>query len=251
MERTNTERTNTVGRRESLSIELEETLANARTETVDGVGEFLSPILKGEERSALEVSLDLYRRKMAWARESLVTVEETYLEGVARVGELCARRESLTAILAAKLVNLHRTCRGYLGEEQLHVLGLDGRTARRPKAVLQQSRAITTSLGQLDLELDCPQWPDMMAWLRRQAKILLPDIRELSRTMQAIEEQRRQTRADADARKNAIAAFDRSYLAIGNVVEGMLRMAGLDAEADRVHPSMRRLLRKKESDVGD
>ncbi len=57
------------------------------------------------------------------------------------------------------------------------------------------------------------------------------------------------TRADADARKDAIADSDRSYLAIGNAVEGMLRMAGLDAEADRVHPSMRRLLRKKERDV--
>ncbi len=243
------ERTHTVGRRESLSLELEETLANARAETVDGLGDFLTPILKGDERPALEVSLDLYRRKMTWARESLLAVEETYLESVARDGELCARRQSLTASLIGKLVNLHRTCRGYLGEEDLHVLGLDGRTARRPQAVLKQSRAIATSLGQLDLELDCPQWPDMMTWLRQQAKILLPDIRELSRTMQAIEEQRRQTRADADARKDAIADFDRSYLAIGNVVEGMLRMAGLDAEADRVHPSMRRLLRKKERGV--
>ncbi len=249
MERTNTKKTNTVGRRESLSLELEEILATAKTETVDGLDDFLSPILTGEERGALEVSLDLYRRRMAWARKSLAEADETYLEGVARDAELCARRESLTAGLVGKLVNLHRTCRGYLGEEDLHVLGLDGRTARRPKAVLQQSRSIATSLEQLDLDLDCPEWPDMMTWLKQQARLLLPDIRELSRTMQAIDEQRRQTRADAAARKQVIADFDCSYLAIGNVVEGMLRMAGLDAEADRVHPSVRRLLRKEEGAV--
>ncbi len=64
------DRTNTVERRESLSFELEETLAAAKTDAVEGLGDFLTPVLMEDEKSALGVSLDLYRRTMAWARES-------------------------------------------------------------------------------------------------------------------------------------------------------------------------------------
>ncbi len=41
-------------------------------------------------------------------------------------------------------------------------------------------------------------------WLKQQARLLLPDIRNLSRTMQEIDEQRHRTRADTEARKDAI-----------------------------------------------
>jgi len=53
------------------------------------------------------------------------------------------------------------------------------------------------------------------------------------------------------ARKEASDDFDHNYLAIGRVAEALLRMAGKDADADRIHPSTRQLDRKSDKEEVD
>lgn len=233
-----------VARRLALAQELDETLAAAANEAVAALGEFLAPVQMPEERPAVGVSLDLYRRKLAWASDNLTSAEERYLEGLARDAALCNLRDALAGELSGKLGNLYSTCRGWFDADELRLLGFAARTARWPEPVLEQSREVVTGLERLDVELDSPEWPNMKTWLRRQAQGLVPAIEELSRALQDIEKQRRWSKADREARKEASDEFDRNYLSIGRVAEAMLRMAGKDAEADRIHPSTRQLDRK-------
>lgn len=233
-----------VARRLSLAQELDETLAATATETVAALDEFFAPVRRPEEQPAVGVSLDLYRRKLAWVSDNLRTAETCYLAGLARDGELCARRDTLAAELSSKLGILFSTCRGWFDKEELRLLGFAARTPRSPRPVLERSREVVTGVERLDVELDSPEWPNMKAWLRKQARSLVPAIEGLSRTLDDLEKQRRRTKADLAARKEASSEFDRNYLSIGRSAEAMLRMAGKDAEADRIHPSTRQLDRK-------
>jgi len=204
-----------------------------------------------EERSAVGVSLGLYQRKLAWAVDNLAAAEQRYLAGQARAAALWTLRDTVTAELSKKLGNLQRTCRAWLDADELRLLGFAARTPRWPKPVLKQSREVATGLERLDVEIDSPEWPKLKTWLRDQAKALVPEVTELSRTLNDIEQQRRHTKADLAARKEASDDFDHDYLAIGRVAEALLRMAGKDADADRIHPSTRQLDRKSDEEEVD
>ena len=165
-----------------------------------------------------------------------------------RAAALWTLRDTITAELSKKLGNLQRTCRAWLSADELRLLGFAARTPRWPKPVLKQSREVATGLERLDVEIDSPEWPKLKTWLRDQAKALVPQVAELSRTLNDIEQQHRHTKDDLAVRKEASDDFDHNYLAIGRVAEALLRMAGKDAEADRIHPSMRQLDRKSDEE---
>jgi hypothetical protein len=240
-----------VARRLALARELEETLTMTAPETVAALDEFLAPVQTPEERPVVGLSLELYRRKLAWVRDNLTAAEQRYVEGLARAAALFTLRDALTVELSKKLGNLQRTCRAWLDADDLRLLGFAARTARWPKPVLKQSREVATGLERLDVEIDSPEWPKLKAWLRDQARALVPEITELSRALADVEQQRRRTKDDLAARKEASEDFDRNYLAIGRVAEALLRMAGKDADADRIHPSTRQLDRKMDEEEVD
>lgn len=233
-----------VTRRLARLRELDETLAAAMPEALAALDELFAPVLAPGERPAVALTLDLYRRKLAWSGENLEAADLSWRAEAASDVELCVRRDTLAAVLSKRLVNLHRTCRDRLDRHALCLLGFNAHMPRRPQAVLEQTRAIATGLERLDQELKSPEWDKVRALLKDEARDLAPEIGELNRTLLAIERQRQKAEEAAARRKDACDDFDRDYLAVGRVVEAILRMAGKHDEADRVHPSTRQLDRK-------
>jgi hypothetical protein len=233
-----------VARRLARLRELEETLTAATPEALAVLDELFAPVLAPGERPAVDLTLDLYRRKLVRSGENLETAEASLRVEAAHDVELCVRRDALAATLSRKLVHLYRTCRDRLDRQALALLGFDGHTPRRPQAVLEHSRGVATGLERLDQELDSPEWEKLRSLLKDEARDLAPQIAELNRTILAVERQRQRAEEAAARRKEACDEFDRDYLAVGRVVEAILRMAGKHEEADRIHPSTRQLDRK-------
>ncbi len=90
--------------------------------------------------------------------------------------------------------------------------------------------------------------------MRTQALVgpLDEDVKVLDTTLDDIAEQRRRVQNASKEKNEAFGEFKTNYLHIGRSTEDAYRMVGLDAEADRVRPSIRRLAATdiEESDDG-
>ncbi len=235
-----------IARRKNLSLDLEEILETHAPEVVDAVGSLVAPVLAPGESSDLTTPLEHFRRKMAWVRGNMTEAEDCYRESLERDSRLCTYRDVLVASVVQNLLRIRQTCLGWLSQEGLEVLGLAGRIAKvdGAEAVLNKAREASKCLRRPGLDTASVEGPDLEMWLPSMAASLEPEIQELSRTLTAIEDERERTEEALDHRKQMVEAFDHDYLAIGRLAEAILRMAGLDEAADRIHPSKRQLERK-------
>jgi hypothetical protein len=234
-----------VTRRVKLAMELEGALAVNADEALVGLGEFFLPVLDDTPLDA-RTFLDGLRLKMAWWRGWLCDLDLAHQETVSE-RQSWRRRETVQAkSLYDRLVNMRRTTRGLLTEQDLLTLGLAGTVAQEPVKVLRQSEKTWKRFHKDDLKIESEEWPEVRAPLTALASRLEPDVEGLTKSVKEVRRARRKVWSAAARKRQAIKDFDRQYLWIAKTVEMLFRMAGLDEAADRVKPRSRRLERDVE-----
>ena len=240
-----------VARRVKLSLELEEALATNAEEIAAAHAELVSPVLEpGESVPDVAATLDCYRRVLALAREVMVAADLLYLAGFEDDARLCGVRDSLLAAISKSLSRIRRTCMGWLGRRGLAPLGL-AKAVAQGQAVVEQAEKVLRCLLEYQPDPDdgpLTGAPDFKGWLTTLAEDLQPQLMEVASTSEALEEVRDGAKPRTEERRTKIDEFDRHYLSIGRCAEATLRMTGRHEEADRIHPSTRKLDRKGEDD---
>lgn len=229
-----------VTRRVKLSMELEGALAAHADEAIAGLGEFFLPVLDDTPLDA-RTFFDGLRLKMAWWRGRLTDLDLALQEEVSERGRWRRREATQAKSLYDRLVNMRRTTRGLLTEQDLLSLGLAGTVAQDPVKVLRQSEKTWKRFQADDLKLESDEWPDVQATLTAMAAGLAPDVKALTKSVKEVRRARRKVESAAARKRQAIKDFDRQYLWIARTAEMLFRMAGLHEAADRVKPRARRL----------
>ncbi len=116
---------------------------------------------------------------------------------------------------------------------------------------MRQSQKALRNLDKPDLEIEAEMWEGVV--MRTQALVgpLEKDVKVLDATLDEISAQRRRVQNASKEKNEAFGEFKTNYLHIGQSTEATYRMVGLDAEANRVRPSIRRLAATDIEDTGD
>jgi hypothetical protein len=221
-------------------LDLEASLEISAAHAAEGLAELFAPVIGPDESFDLTALFTLRNRKLRHCREQLAATDLEHRDQVEELTRLIHQRDALAKSLGDKLVNLRRVCLGLTDETELVRLGLAGAVSQDPVVVYRQGQKAWMRFQKPGLELRSPEWMDVRIRPETLVTALGTDVQELSTHLAEISRQRRRVQTAAAARRRADEDFDRCYQLIGRSTAADYRMAGLEAEAERVRPPRRR-----------
>jgi hypothetical protein len=126
------------------------------------------------------------------------------------------------------------------GSDKLEAIGFARRIEEDSEALLEQAVAVVGAVGDPGFAAPAPRLKGLGVDLRDLAVDLAPAIEKLRAALDAVQAARCDTTLALCDRNVALEAFNRDFLHVARIVEGLLRRADLDDLADRVRPSTRR-----------
>lgn len=221
-------------------LDLEASLELTAEHAAAGLAEFFAPVIEPDETFDLTAFFTLRNRKLRHSREQFATADLEHREQTEELTRLIQQRDALAKSLGDKLVKLRRVCLGLTDEAQLVRFGLAGAVSQDPVIVYRQGQKVWTRFKKPDMEIRSPEWMDVQIRNESLVEALGTDVQALSTLLIDISRQRRRVQKAAAARRKADEDFDRCYQLIGGSTEADYRMAGLEADAERVRPLQRR-----------
>ncbi len=154
---------------------------------------------------------------------------------------LLKARDRVVVNLAQRVVGLRRIVTGCYAAPEAAKLGLIGRFSREPIALLRQSELVCERLQGDDLEemlgkplFDPPLDP------RPYASQVEPDMEIVRRSFEAHHRSKRRVDQLLAEKKEAVRAYDVTFLRVARQFEDLCRLAGENDLADKVRPSVSR-----------
>ncbi len=154
---------------------------------------------------------------------------------------LFAEREKDVDKLAKRTVGLRRIVEGCYVEPELAKLGFAGRISREPVTLLRQSELVCERTQGEDVDellgeamFDPPIDP------RPYARQIEPFIEKVRGSYEAHHRSKRRVDQLLAEKKDAVAAYDVTFLRVARQFEDLCRLAGKNDLADKVRPSISR-----------
>ena len=204
--------------------------------------DLLQPSLKrGEEPPPFRAHLQALGRLLRAALERMIAVDRALYDEDEQRATLFEARRNVAGELGRKVSSLRRIVLGHYPDARAEKLGLAGRTAQEPVALLRQSELICQKLRREDLEkmlgdplFDLPLDPEPYV---EKIEPVLPRLREAYEVHQRA---RRRVDSLLDEKKEAVTAYDVAFLRVARQFEDLCRLAGKTELANKVRPSLTR-----------
>lgn len=221
---------------------VEAALQTHGNQVVQTLTERLAPLVEeGETAADLSPVLTLLHRLLSRQRQNLVDMDEAHLAELATGQERRRRRDLATAELITQVIETRRLLEGTFGrEDAVRITGLAGRTDRTPLEVLRQAERLVGRLTAPDLELPADLHGGIQFDPLAVADELRPPLQALRTALDELDRDRREREVTLVAKTRTLAEFDSTLAPTSLVVEGLLRLAGLEEYADRLRAFPRR-----------
>ncbi len=161
-------------------------------------------------------------------------------------------REEKIADLGRKITGVRRIITGHFVNPDLKSLGLEGRTERESIALQRQTELICERVASDDLD---DLLGDSLFEPRLDPRPFEPQIQPGVVVLREAFEAHQRSRRRVDelrARKNeAVESYDDTFIRVARQFEDLCRLAGLDALADRLRPSLTRRGETAEPPAGE
>lgn len=152
-----------------------------------------------------------------------------------------------------KVISTRSVVRAHWGDRGVSAAGMDGRTPVVADHLLHYGRNISSRLidrlSAMDTRMAIS--PPPLDELRDDLDASLDELQE---ALDELEVEVRETQNAQDERNQATDQWDGAYSPVAAILENMFRLAGLDAQAERVRPTSRRRsgrLEPEDVDGGD
>ena len=126
------------------------------------------------------------------------------------------------------------------GDDKLAEIGFARRIAEDAEALLEQATSVVAAVREASFVPPRPRLTTLTVDLRDLAADLEPAMAKVRAALDELQAARCDVTLALHDRNVALEAFNRDFLHVARIVEGLLRRAELDDLAERVRPSTRR-----------
>lgn len=188
-------------------------------------------------RSSVSYILDLVARGMTEATDETVRLDDLLQLAVSNDKGLTVQRDEARADVAAEFAESREVFDAVGGREAVIDAGLDGATPEAGPELVRAARQAADAIEKV------PERVGKKGLVLKSAVYAKPLREKAARLDQVLQESTEDLRKDQALRAERDAARSKSqrrFLRGAQLIESLLRIAGLEALADRVRPSTRR-----------
>ncbi len=195
--------------------------------------------------------------ELSAAKADMVSANSSHLGRLAEVVDLRQRRDALKGALYSRFGKVRHVFETLYGSRRgFPVLAVSGRTPRHATGLVAQVRETAGFLAKPRVELPRLDLAGITVDPPATAAQLAAGADELDGALADLEAARRRAEVTRQAKNDAIAAYDDTFVRVARVAESLFHFAGLHEQALRLRPSTRRPGRRladevSEADSGD
>ncbi len=191
-------------------------------------------------RSYIEQHVAQLREVLAAARDMLITSDRNLRDQKALTSRFRRSRNQAFQDLSPYVVGLRDTFRGACGPEVATEIGFALRTPEQPGELHEQAQHLTARLSEPDLKLPAVRFKGIALDPIGLVEEMRPLVDDLGQALENVSREERKIEAMKIAKDEALDAYNRTFLWVGQSAEALFKLAGLPAVAKRVRPSSRR-----------
>jgi len=231
-----------VTRRQTSARNVCSAIARHTEKTQEAFAGVLGPFLKeGDSVPDLIPLQHMLEQVLEQLRRDLVASDETHLLELQEHRAARARRDTASAALAERLVQLRKAMTGVFGDLAADgYKGIGGAMIRNPEILARKARRVLERLQSGTPEMPPPRVPGFTVDPQPWAGLLEGPLRELEEALKEVADDRRDSEGTLVAKHEALEAYDRAFQKVAQLQESLFRFADLKGLAERVRPSSRR-----------
>jgi hypothetical protein len=180
------------------------------------------------------------RRRLVARRNALARSERHLRRRETLRSRRVRRRDRVARELRALMVAGRGVSAHLFGDEKLAEIGFARRVAQDAEALLEQATSVVAAVRDPGFVPPRPRLRTLTVDLRDLTTDLEPAIGKVRGALDELQAARCDVTLALHDRNVALDAFNRDFLHVARIVEGLLRRADLDELAERVRPSTRR-----------
>lgn len=205
-----------------------------------GIGLFLSPVMaEGETLPDVEVLVRLFLRKLATDTAGMMASDATDALEDADLARGWTKHKETSAALRDELVDAREIAMAVVGFEGATLLGFVGPTPEVPVAMERLAQTVAARLRDKD-RLPAPRSPKL-TWDTEVIAAALDTAREAcNAAAKVVSDEEREGQVSQEAKDGAIEGYDDSFRRAASLITILFEVAGHDALADKVRPSLKR-----------
>ncbi len=185
----------------------------------------------------------LLARRVARLRRAMVDASREHFASNRKLEALRVRRDETVAKAYSELVEIRRQARRLLAKKAPSVLGLRGRTRRKPRPLLRQIRTVVDCLSEPVTTI--PTGSGLEVRLAIWMQTLEPLVEVLESSIEAVTRGQTGAVVTLKGKRQAMGEFDQHFGRIGRFLKATYQLVGLDELAAQVPPSEPRQSRRK------